>query len=88
MFIFSAEEKSHGMKFEFTLRLRHVFFGEFTGQLVNTLTLVPIKTDFIIKDLLSQDEIDWVNSFNKNVINKIGKHLSQDELTWLENYIR
>ena len=54
----------------------------------NTLTLVPIKTDFIIKDLLSQDEIDWVNSFNKNVINKIGKHLSQDELTWLENYIR
>ena len=54
----------------------------------NTLTLVPIKTDFIIKDLLSQDEIDLVNRFNKNVINKIGKHLSQDELTWLENYIR
>lgn len=50
------------------------------------LTLVPFDTRFIIRDLLSQKEIDWLNNYHQNVNNVItnaATSLSDDEIVWL-----
>lgn len=50
------------------------------------LTLVPFDTRFINKELLSQNEIDWLNNYHQNVNNVItnaATSLSEDEVSWL-----
>ncbi len=50
------------------------------------LTLVPFDNRFIIRDLLSQKEIDWLNSYHQNVNNVIinaATSLGDDEVAWL-----
>ncbi len=50
------------------------------------LTLVPFDNRFIIRDLLSQKEIDWLNSYHQNVNNVIinaATSLGEEEVAWL-----
>lgn len=50
------------------------------------LTLVPFDNRFIIRELLSQKEIDWLNSYHQNVNNVIvnaATSLGEDEVAWL-----
>ena len=50
------------------------------------LTLVPFDNRLIIKELLSQKEIDYLNNYHQNVNNVIaaaGTSLTEDELNWL-----
>ena len=50
------------------------------------LTLVPFDTRFIVKELLSQKEVEWLNNYHQNVnnvINNAATSLTDDEITWL-----
>ena len=50
------------------------------------LTLVPFDTRFIVKELLSQKEVEWLNNYHQNVnnvINNAATSLTEDEITWL-----
>ncbi len=50
------------------------------------LTLVPFDTRFIIKELMSQKEIEWLNNYHQNVNNVItnaATSLGDDEISWL-----
>ena len=54
-----------------------------------TLTRVPIATSCIIKELLTKDELEWLNTYNQTVYNSISPLLStQEEKEWLERYTR
>lgn len=49
------------------------------------LTMVPFDVRLVDTDLLSDDELDWLNDYHAEVRSKIAPHLQGDELTWLEN---
>ncbi len=50
-----------------------------------TLTLVPFEKKLIEKNLLSRDELHWLNSYHFNVYNKLSPFLNVSEETWLRN---
>lgn len=48
------------------------------------LTLVPIDNSMVQKDLLTMDEIEWLDSYHKEVWERLSPHLEGDEcLDWL-----
>ena len=53
-----------------------------------TLTLVPFEKKLIEKDLLSCDELLWLNSYHHNVYNKLSPFLNVSEKTWLRDACR
>jgi len=49
-----------------------------------TLTFAPIDRRLIKKEMLSPQEIDWLNDYHRLVISKIGGNLSGADRQWLE----
>jgi Xaa-Pro aminopeptidase len=49
-----------------------------------TLTLAPIARDLIVKQLLTKEEIAWVNAYHARVWEKIGPQLDGEAKAWLE----
>ncbi|MEH7889457.1 aminopeptidase P family protein [Elizabethkingia meningoseptica] len=47
-----------------------------------TLTLCPFFKDIIVKEILSADEIQWLNSYHKTCEEKLGPHLEGDVKNW------
>ena len=48
-----------------------------------TLTFAPIERRLIVKEMLSPDELAWLNGYHAEVLAKIGPSLSGDDLDWL-----
>ena len=57
-------------------------FGSFLK--FETLTLVPIDTNLINKELLNPAEKEWLNSYHQIVYRKLRHGLDEDEKAWLE----
>ncbi|MBU1221166.1 aminopeptidase P family protein [Myxococcota bacterium] len=51
------------------------------------LTWFPIDNKLIDYSLLSEVQADWVKQYNRQCVEILKDHLSEDELKWLENYI-
>jgi Xaa-Pro aminopeptidase len=49
-----------------------------------TLTFAPIDRRLIVKEMLSPEEIDWLNGYHAEVLAKIGPTLSGSDREWLE----
>ncbi|HCD9236576.1 TPA: aminopeptidase P family protein [Elizabethkingia anophelis] len=47
-----------------------------------TLTLCPFFKDTIVKDILSAEEIQWLNSYHKTCEEKLAPHLEGDVKNW------
>lgn len=58
-------------------------FGQFLK--FETLTLFPIDTRLIDKDLMTQDEIDWLNNYHQDVFDKLSPALTKEENDWLKD---
>lgn len=56
-------------------------FGEWLC--FETVTYVHIDTSAIDKKLLTKQEINWLNSYNRGVLAKLSRHLDSDERKWL-----
>lgn len=52
-----------------------------------TLTLCPFFKSIIVKDMLSQEEIDWINNYHRMVSEKLGPHLNGEVKTWFESLV-
>ena len=50
-----------------------------------TLTQIPIQKKMIKKDLLSQDEIAWLNEYHSKIYSLHYSHLSPEEKAWLQS---
>ena len=61
-------------------------FGEFLG--FETITYAPIDLDAIKIELLNQEEKDWLNSYHKDVYNKLSSYLTEEECIWLKEYTK
>jgi len=49
------------------------------------LTMVPFDTRLVDIELLTDDELDWLNDYHTEVRKKIAPHLDSETLSWLEN---
>lgn len=56
------------------------------GQFMNfdTITLAPIDLDAVDPKMMSDDEIEYLNSYHEEVLRKIGPFLTPKERTWLK----
>jgi Xaa-Pro aminopeptidase len=57
-------------------------FGTFYN--FETITLCPIDTTPIDKDLLTDKEIEWLNNYHTMVFDKLNSHLNSEEKAWLK----
>lgn len=57
-------------------------FGEF--YTFEHLTLALIDTAPVKKELLEEHHINWLNNYNQLVVEKLGPHLTREELLWLK----
>ena len=57
-------------------------FNEFYA--FETLTIAPISTRIIKKELLESSQIEWLNSYNAMVFEKLSPLLNAAEQTWLK----
>lgn len=53
----------------------------------NTFTLVPIETGCLQKDLLSKEELSWVDRYNKHVYETLAPHLDAETAQWLNKQL-
>jgi Xaa-Pro aminopeptidase len=56
-------------------------FGDFLE--FETLTLCPIDTRCIDRDLMRADEIEWLNAYHATVRARLSPLVSPDALAWL-----
>ena len=49
----------------------------------DTLTFAPIERRLIVKEMLSREELAWLNDYHAQVVETIGRHLGKDERCWL-----
>ena len=48
------------------------------------LTLCPIDKEPILTEMLSREEIDWINWYHQTVYDKISPYLNNEEIEWLK----
>ncbi len=58
-------------------------FGEFLK--FETLTLFPYEKELIDIQLLSRQDIEWINAYQQRVYDTLAPHLNADEQAWLKN---
>ena len=78
-------EGKFGVRIENTLLItpyKETQFGQFLQ--FESLTLCPIDKAPIIKDLLLQEEIDWLNQYHQQVFDTLSPHLDDEEKAWLK----
>jgi len=56
--------------------------GEWLG--FETLTLVPIDATLVDRDMLSEAELEWWNSYHARVLEVLAPQLEGEDLAWLE----
>lgn len=75
----------YGIRIENLIRTKHEMtteFGDFYS--FETLTLCPIDTTPIVKEMLTEREIIWLNEYHKFVYDRLSPLLTEDEKQWLK----
>lgn len=57
-------------------------FGEYLK--FETITLCPICKKGIIKEMLTNEEIEWLNNYHQTVYEKLSPDLNEEEKVWLQ----
>jgi len=56
-------------------------FGEFLK--FETVTLFPIDKELIDVEMMSDEDIDWLNNYHKRVYDTLAQKLDENEREWL-----
>ena len=73
-----------GVRIENTLLItpyKETEFGKFLQ--FESLTLCPIDKLPIIKEMLLDEEVEWLNGYHQRVLDMLSPYLSEDEAEWL-----
>ena len=74
----------HGIRIENLVTTIKLEANEFNDWYAfETLTIAPISTSIVIKDLLEQSQIDWLNAYNASVLEILSPSLNAEEQEWL-----
>jgi Xaa-Pro aminopeptidase len=73
-----------GVRIENTLLITPYMETEFGRFLqFESLTLCPIDKKPIVREMLLQEEIDWLNDYHQRVFDALSPHLNDEEVEWL-----
>lgn len=76
---------SHGIRTEnlvLTVSSGEGLFGNYLK--FETITLCPICKKGIVKELLTADEIEWLNEYHRDVYEKLAPGMDKEEQEWLK----
>ena len=76
---------SHGVRIENMMLIvpdKETDFG--TYYRFDILTLCPIDTRPIVREMMTPDEIQWLNAYHQRVYNELAPHLDEEEVAWLK----
>ena len=79
-------EGKFGVRIENTLLItpyKETQFGQFLQ--FESLTLCPIDTTPIVKEMMLDEEIAWLNQYHQHVYDTLAPHLDAEEIAWLKN---
>ena len=79
-------EGKFGVRVENTLLItpyKETQFGQFLQ--FESLTLCPIDTTPIVKEMMLDEEIAWLNQYHQHVYDTLAPHLDAEETAWLKN---
>jgi Xaa-Pro aminopeptidase len=79
-------EGKFGVRVENTLLItpyKETQFGQFLQ--FESLTLCPIDTTPIVRELLLDEEIAWLNQYHQHVLATLSPHLDDEETEWLKD---
>jgi Xaa-Pro aminopeptidase len=80
------KKDSHGIRTENLMLVVEDAEGLFGTYLkFETLTLCPICTQGIIKELLTREEIIWLNQYHQTVYSTLSPYLDEKEVLWLKD---
>lgn len=74
----------HGIRIEnltLVCKDKEGMFGEYYK--FETITLCPICKKGIIKEMLTQEELEWLDNYHQTVYEKLSPSLNEEEKTWL-----
>lgn len=78
-------EGQFGVRIENTLLItpfKETAFGKFLR--FEALTLCPIDTAPIVREMMTDEEVQWLNSYHGRVREALSPHLSDEERAWLD----
>ena len=75
----------HGIRTENLTLVRRAGEGMFGDYLeFETITLCPICKKGIIKKMLTEEEVTWLNTYHQNVYDQLAPDLNEEEKMWLK----
>lgn len=82
-------EGMHGVRHESLLAVREAGRNDFgTWYTFETLTLCHIDTSCLVRDLMSPDELAWLNAYNERVYRTLSPRLPAPIAAWLRDKTR
>lgn len=75
---------SHAIRLENTVAAVDAFrteYGRFLG--FRTLTYIPFEREAIVAELLTGEELEWLNHYHQETYRRLSPYLSEEECTWL-----
>lgn len=83
------KEGNHGVRTENMMLVSYAEETEY-GQFMRfeAVTYCPIDLEGINKEILTENEINWLNNYHKDVFEKLASHLNDEEKAWLKEETR
>ncbi|MGE5677066.1 MAG: M24 family metallopeptidase C-terminal domain-containing protein, partial [Pseudomonadota bacterium] len=79
------KEEKHGVRHENTLLVVDDFETEYGRYLkFDTISYCPIDLEGIDASMLTVEEKSWLNSYHKEVFEKLSPYLNEEEKDWLK----
>ncbi|WP_295233083.1 aminopeptidase P family protein [uncultured Chryseobacterium sp.] len=81
-------EGQYGIRHENLIAVKEAEKTDFgTFYEFETLTLCPFFKDTIVKDILSEEEVHWLNTYHRTCEEKLAPHLEGEVKTWFEKLV-
>ncbi|WP_394675360.1 aminopeptidase P family protein [uncultured Chryseobacterium sp.] len=81
-------EGQYGIRHENLIAVKEAEKTDFgTFYEFETLTLCPFFKDTIVKEILSKEEVDWLNAYHRTCEEKLATHLEGEVKTWFEELV-
>ncbi|MBC6402639.1 MAG: aminopeptidase P family protein [Hyphomonadaceae bacterium] len=85
------KDGAYGIRIEnlqYVTEARDIPGGERPMSGFRNITLAPIHHDLIVREMLTESEIDWVNAYHTEVLEIIGPRVEGKTRNWLEKACR
>lgn len=73
-----------GVRLENMMLVKDCMDGYFSFE---TVSLVPFDCNFIDKNMLNEQEIQWIRQYHDSIYSKLGSLLAYDTMQWLKQYM-